>query len=137
MASKQYEIEEIKKICPGYRGKPENFDPTKVGKKDKAPKGIPKRVGPSSAEVPKQSFRTNCSKLTDLAKETFARYEADTEDLSRVIVKEEFNYYATGLLWMRIIDLKSKQGLVSLTSSEKDIRNEVVDKEFHNRCMRI
>jgi hypothetical protein len=31
--SKVYSIEEIRKIAPGYRGKPENFNPAKAGKK--------------------------------------------------------------------------------------------------------
>lgn len=30
---KSYSVEEVRKIAPGYRGKLENFDPTKVGKK--------------------------------------------------------------------------------------------------------
>lgn len=79
----------------------------------------------------RQWFCSNLSKFTDLAGETFNKYEADTEELSRVMVKQEFNYYATGLMWMRIIDLKSKQGMMSLTSAEKDIRNETIDKEWN------
>lgn len=30
MNQEKYTIEEIRKMAPGYRGKPENFDPTKV-----------------------------------------------------------------------------------------------------------
>lgn len=33
MEKKIYDANEIKKIAPGYRGKPENFDPSKIGKK--------------------------------------------------------------------------------------------------------
>lgn len=43
-----YTKEEIKKIAPGYRGKPERFDPAKVGKKAEAPQ---KKGGPTSKEV--------------------------------------------------------------------------------------
>jgi hypothetical protein len=56
---KVYSLDEIKKIAPGYRGKPANFDPTKVGKKS-APPRKPKepstneksRPGPSSDQLP-------------------------------------------------------------------------------------
>ncbi|CAB3232075.1 unnamed protein product [Arctia plantaginis] len=47
---KIYTPEEIKKIAPGYRGKPEKFDPAKVGKKRE---GQPnKKQGPTSSKVP-------------------------------------------------------------------------------------
>lgn len=45
---KIYSKEEIRKIAPGYRGRPENFDPTKVGKKSAPSK---KAKGPASPEV--------------------------------------------------------------------------------------
>lgn len=56
---KAYTSDEIKRIAPGYRGKPENFDPTKVGKKSErasqkpkdAVKTIPK-PGPTSGDLP-------------------------------------------------------------------------------------
>lgn len=46
--NKVYTAEEIKKIAPGYRGKPEKFDITKVGQKRPPP---PARKGPASKEV--------------------------------------------------------------------------------------
>lgn len=46
---KVYTREEIKQIALGYRGKPENFDPTKVGKKYSQPKK--KTRGPATAKV--------------------------------------------------------------------------------------
>lgn len=46
---KLYTPEEIKKIAPGYRGKPEKFDLTKVGKKREA---TPKTQGPATPKVP-------------------------------------------------------------------------------------
>jgi hypothetical protein len=39
-----YSVEELRKVAPFYKGKPENFDPKKIGKK--APP--PKRLGPKS-----------------------------------------------------------------------------------------
>jgi hypothetical protein len=32
---KTYSIEDIRQLAPGYRGKPENFDPKKIGQKAK------------------------------------------------------------------------------------------------------
>ncbi|KAJ8728515.1 hypothetical protein PYW07_006211 [Mythimna separata] len=43
------ELEEIKKIAPGYRGKPEKFDPSKVGKKSTPQQQ--QRRGPASPAV--------------------------------------------------------------------------------------
>ncbi|KAJ8728934.1 hypothetical protein PYW07_006630 [Mythimna separata] len=44
-----YTPEEIKKIAPGYRGKAQNFDPSKIGKKSELPQ---KKQGPASPKVP-------------------------------------------------------------------------------------
>ncbi|KAL1492946.1 hypothetical protein ABEB36_011107 [Hypothenemus hampei] len=47
---KTYSENDIKRIAPGYRGKPENFDPTKVGKKQspklmrRNPRNAPRRA---------------------------------------------------------------------------------------------
>lgn len=48
---KLYTKKEIKKIAPGYRGKPEKFDPTKVGKKNDGAKTTQRKAGPASREV--------------------------------------------------------------------------------------
>lgn len=45
-------MEEIRKIAPGYRGKPEKFDPAKVGKSSAPPKP---KTEPASAAVPSPS----------------------------------------------------------------------------------
>lgn len=48
-------MEEIKQFVPSYRGKPENFDPAKVGRKRNAsvkPKVQANRPRPSSGELP-------------------------------------------------------------------------------------
>jgi hypothetical protein len=42
---KEFSIEEIRKIAPGYRGKPENFELSKVGQK---PKPKARASGPKS-----------------------------------------------------------------------------------------
>jgi len=45
---KEYSVEEIRKMAPGYRGRPENFDLKKVGQKPK-PRARP--AGPRSPLV--------------------------------------------------------------------------------------
>lgn len=49
---KVYSLEEIKKMALGYHGKPENFDPAKVGKK---PALKQKTIGPKKPELPTPS----------------------------------------------------------------------------------
>lgn len=58
---KIYTQEENKKIAPGYRGKPERFDPSKVGK-PKAPQ--PPRKGPASAAVTPPTALDKAAKQT-------------------------------------------------------------------------
>ncbi|XP_026466111.1 uncharacterized protein LOC113369758 [Ctenocephalides felis] len=40
-------------------------------------------------------------------------------------------YYATSLLWMKLIDVKAKEGGVALTTEEKAIRKAVSDEHFN------
>jgi hypothetical protein len=44
---KTYSVEEIRKLAPGYREKPENFDPRKIGRKAK-----PKTKSPNGPKSP-------------------------------------------------------------------------------------
>lgn len=63
-AEKIYTLDEIKKIAPNYRGKPENFNPSKVGKKNPKPPPKPQtnRNGPKSPELaPPTHFSTKSS----------------------------------------------------------------------------
>jgi hypothetical protein len=53
---KGYTPEEIRKMAPGYRGKQENFDPSRAGKK-KAP--APQRLGPKSPAPPLMALERN------------------------------------------------------------------------------
>lgn len=54
---RRFTPEEIKKIAPGYRGKPERFDPAKVGKKNEGAK-TGKKSGLSSKEVTPPKAKT-------------------------------------------------------------------------------
>lgn len=77
------------------------------------------------------NFDTNFSKLPKLAEETYHAYQPDEKQLDRVIIKEEMAYYSTGLMWLRLLDIKAKQGRQALSSAEKDIRKATLDVEFN------
>lgn len=168
---KTYTMEEIKKLAPGYRGKAENFDPTKVGKKSEKPPPKPKGVkqnnkpGPASGELPapthlqsaptpqrnesiiseaifgvdvsvteiapRQEFSASYNRLIDVSMETYQNLRADEKQLDRIIMKEEMSYYTTSLLWMKLIDVKAKEGNQALTSEEKAIRKAVSEEHFN------
>lgn len=165
-----YTRDEIAQLSPRYRGKPENFDPTKkrppgpILKKVKVNKN---KIGPKSPTVgqgsevntpqkptpqrndsiiaesifgvdvcvipiePRQNFQTNLSKVDDLAIGTYASYVPDVKQLDRKLAKEELSYYATGLLWLKLIDVKAKQGRTALSSEEKELRKATNNVEFN------
>jgi hypothetical protein len=79
---------------------------------------------------PRQNFQTNLAKIDDLAVETYTSYIPDVKQLDRKLAKEEMSYYATGLLWLKLIDVKAKQGRQALTSEEKEVRKATQEVEF-------
>jgi len=142
---KVYTAEEIK-IAPGYKGKVENFNPTKVGKKrtfTPKPKGERNTTlpPPSNLNVPPteqrnesiipDSYSANYVKLVDIAVETYDAMRVDEKQIDRVIAREEVSYYATAMLQLKLIETKAKQGDTSLTSAEKDIRKATSDDVFN------
>lgn len=168
---KVYTTDEIKKIAPGYRGKPQNFDPSRVGKKGEKPTSKPKtpskqpKPGPTGPELPpptnpqkaptaqrnesiiseaifgvdvavteiapRQEFSASYNRLVDVSLETYQNLRADEKQIDRILMKEEMAYYATSLLWMRLLDIKAKEGSVALTSEERAIRKAVADEHFN------
>ncbi|KAG8222717.1 hypothetical protein J437_LFUL001887 [Ladona fulva] len=40
-------------------------------------------------------------------------------------------YYTTALTWLRLIDVKCRQGRVTLTSAEKDLRKATMEDQFN------
>lgn len=167
-SKKTYTLEEIKKLAPGYKGKAENFDPSKVGKKRGAPKpkaSKQQRPGPSSGEVPpptnpqkeatpqrnepiisesifgidvtvtkiapRQEFSACYNRVIDVALETYQNFRPDEKQLDRLLAKEEVAYYATSMLWIKLIDVKAKEGQTALTTEEKAIRKAVTDEHFN------
>jgi hypothetical protein len=157
-------VEELRKVAPFYKGKPENFDPAKIGKKTPPQK---KKLGPKSPlptppsrintpqtptpqrnepmiseaifsvditvfEIePRQNFEANYSKLPDIAVEVYNNVSVDEKHLDRKIAKEELSYYATGMLWLKLLEVKAKQPNLALTSEEKAVRKAASDEIFN------
>lgn len=151
----KYTKEDIQRLAPNYRGKPENFNPDPKARKPTKPP--PKRNGPKSSELPppthldanknptpqrndpiisesifgvdvsvtaiepQQHFNASYAKLLDIVELTYQSMQPDVKQLDRLFTKEELMYYATAMLWIRLIDIKSKQRVEGLTSQEKDI----------------
>lgn len=177
METKQYTPEEIAKLAPHYRGKPENFDITKLRqpkrkggtehtKTDKpaqtqqqpkprmetrpAPQFLEANKTPTAQKnnsllseaifgpevtvvpiEPKQEFQASYSAIPVLANHIFLEYAKDVAQMDRVMIKEEMSYYATALLWLRLIDIKQKYGLKSLTAEENTIHRDTKDDSFN------
>jgi hypothetical protein len=162
-------IDEIRKIAPRYKGKPENFRRDKVGKprSKEQPTVKKEKIGPKSDQAvkgefvdreqkptpqrnnsiildsifgidvhvvpihPRETFTTNLAKLPDIVRETYHAYEQDVKQLDRQMIKEDLVYYSTGLMWLRLLDIKSKQGKEALSSAERDLRKATMDVEFN------
>lgn len=67
---------------------------------------------------PQQRFAANFSKIVDLALITYHNMIPDVNQTDRRFIKEELVYYSVGLLWIRLLDIKSEQRLHRLTSME-------------------
>jgi hypothetical protein len=81
--------------------------------------------------APRVNFSTNFSKLPEIEREIFHSYEPDVKQLDRQLIPVDLVYYSTGLLWLKLLDVKSKQGMTALTSAEKDLRKGTQDVEFN------
>lgn len=80
---------------------------------------------------PRQSFSINLGKMQDVTLDVFDAYRTDEPMLDRKLAKEELLYYSTGLVTMRLLEIKAKQEDTVLTSAEKDIRKAVSDMTFN------
>lgn len=81
--------------------------------------------------APRQRFAANYGKLPLIAEEVYDAYRVDEKQIERIITRKEVSYYATGLLHLRLLEVKAKQGIVGLTSQEKDIRKITSDDVFN------
>jgi hypothetical protein len=55
----------------------------------------------------------------------------DEKQLDRKIAKEELSYYATGVLWLKLLEVNAKQPNLALTSEEKAIRKAASEDTFN------
>jgi hypothetical protein len=80
---------------------------------------------------PRENFSTSIAQLPLIAAETYAQCSVDERQIDRVLAKEEMSYYATCLLWTKLIDVKAKQGRETLTTEERAIRKATEEVEFN------
>ncbi|KAG8212667.1 hypothetical protein J437_LFUL019487 [Ladona fulva] len=116
---KTYTAEEIRKIALSYRGKPENFSAEFAKEKR------------STRMSQAKNFADNYSKAPILVQEVYQAYQPDVKQLDRILAPAEMSYYTTALLWLRLIDIKAKQGRIALSSAEKDLHKVTMEDKFN------
>ena len=86
-----------------------------------------------------ETFTANYAKIIPMALEVYSQCTVDERQLDRVIVKEEFTYYATAMLWLKLLTIKDKQKHSALTRL-KNKSSRVLMKRlltFHNCYINI
>ncbi|GBP12673.1 hypothetical protein EVAR_10319_1 [Eumeta japonica] len=111
MEAKNYTTEEIRKLAPKYRGKPENFDPSKVGKpKTEKPKkkmaqtlSPPRQIDATEKPTPQKNYPlredsvfvidTSCRELdvSDEFTSSFARQPDLVEEVHSAIGPDDID----------------------------------------------
>lgn len=56
--------------------------------------------------APNESFTPIFAAVPSLAEEVYREYAKDVLMIERKMIKEEMSYYFTGLLWLRLLDIK-------------------------------
>jgi hypothetical protein len=56
-----------------------------------------------------QEFNANYSKVPAIANEIYAAIRPDEMMIDKIVVKEKISYYATAMLWMKLIEVKTKE----------------------------
>ncbi|KAK7873281.1 hypothetical protein R5R35_011347 [Gryllus longicercus] len=70
--------------------------------------------------VGRETFTPSAPALIDISRQTYSELVTDDSSLSKVILPEYLDYYATALLWMRIVTLKEKNAQ-PLTEAEREL----------------
>ena len=70
---------------------------------------------------PRENVDANFCMLPHISNQVYQELSKDANQLDRSFTKEELNYYTTGLLWLRLLDIKKKSNRQNLTAAEKDI----------------
>lgn len=170
-----YTAEEVAKMAPHYRGKPENFNPDKVGQRRKKSQNPSKPVSTQPMRVkappitklptpefthrntnptpqknhslldesifgcevtvvpiaPNEQFTSIFAAVPSLAEEVYREYAKDVLMMERKMIKEELSYYFTGLLWLRLLDIKQKYGRTSHTNEEKTLLKDTREDTYN------
>lgn len=69
--------------------------------------------------------------MPTLAEEVYREYAKDVVMIDRKMVREELSYYFTGLLWLRLLDIKQKYGLQALTTEKKTLLKDTKDDVYN------
>lgn len=56
----------------------------------------------------RETFSPSAPALTQVMRDTYTKMSTDKPDLTKRLIPEELDYYATAMLWFRIISLKAK-----------------------------
>lgn len=80
---------------------------------------------------PRQTFQENYAALPQLAFLMYREYAKDVKLIDRELIKEELSYYSVAILWLRLINIKSKQGLQELTAAEKTLLKDLKDEVYN------
>lgn len=80
---------------------------------------------------PRVHFSANYCAVPSLAEETYREYAKDVPMIDRKLVREELSYYYTGLLWLRLLDIKQKYGLEALNSEEKTLLKDTKEDTYN------
>lgn len=77
--------------------------------------------GMSVREVaPRLTFSPSAPALIDISRQCYAELITDDSNLGKTLLPEYIDYYATAILWLRIINLKQKNSQ-PLTQSKMDL----------------
>ncbi|UPT53746.1 MAG: hypothetical protein 4 [Bactrocera dorsalis orbivirus isolate Bt] len=161
---KLYTKEEIKKIAPGYRGKPENFKLNFKAKDSKPqPKGSKSQVVPTTKPTqleeaknptPQRNqplwaesifgvdvsvrelnvnleFQNSYANLDNVVSEVYTALGTDDKSLQKGMSREMLMYYATTLLWTRLMQIKAQRANSDLAEQERDLLRLLADAELN------
>lgn len=81
--------------------------------------------------TPTEEFSPGFQRLPVITKEIYTNVAADDTQVNKKFTLEMLDYYATTLLWARLIDLKAKRANVELTQTEMNFRRYFLEEEFN------
>lgn len=80
---------------------------------------------------PLETFEASFARLPEIVTSTYRMMSTDWKQMDRSLAKEELSYYATSLLWLRLIDIKDKQGVKALSRAENQLKKSTEEIDFN------